>query len=276
MTKPVRAKKSLGQNFLVDPNYQHKIVEAIGGMLGDTNVIEIGPGTGALTDHLVGNVKHLTVIELDDQLADALQKRYGQRDDFTLIHQDVMTVDFGDVSQTRVIGNIPYNITSPLIFRLLEPDIRPALLVLMVQKEVADRIAAGTGSGDYGALTVGVQSVAKVERLFVVPKGAFRPVPKVDSAVVRIVPHRPATLSAADERDLRTMTRTFFSWRRKQLQNILRNAPAYGLSADQVQDVETRTGIRMTDRPEQVSPEQFIALARELRALGRPIVHEAQ
>lgn len=275
MTRPVRAKKSLGQNFLVDPNYQRKIVETLA-LSGDENVIEIGPGTGALTDLLIGRARHLTVIELDDQLADALQKKYGHRDDFTLIHQDVMTVDFGDVSQARVIGNIPYNITSPLIFRLLERKVRPELLVLMVQKEVADRIVAGTGSGDYGALTVGVQSVATVERLFVVPKGAFRPVPQVDSAVVRIVPQRPPALTDSEERDLRTLTRACFSWRRKQLQNILRNAPEYGLSMDQVHDVETRTGIAMTDRPEQVAPEQFIALARELRALGRPIPHETQ
>ena len=133
MSEHIRAKKSLGQNFLVDPNYQRKIIEALDAHDDDV-VIEIGPGTGALTEHLIGAVKHLTVIELDDQLAAALQRKYAGRDDFTLIHQDVMSVDLGDVAQTKIVGNIPYNITSPLIFRLLERNVRPALLLVMVQK----------------------------------------------------------------------------------------------------------------------------------------------
>ena len=269
MSKPVRAKKSLGQNFLVDPNYQRKIIEALK-LEPHDSVIEIGPGTGALTDHIVGSVAHFTAIELDDQLAAALQRKYGGRADFTLIHQDVMETDLGDVANTKVVGNIPYNITSPLIFRLLERDVRPRELVLMVQKEVADRIVSPAGESDFGALTVGIQSVANVERLFVVPRGAFRPVPNVDSAVVRIVPHRPPALSASEELDLRSLTRAAFSWRRKQLQNILRNAEGYGLSPDDVQHIEERTGLRMTDRPEQVSPARFIELSRELRALGFP------
>jgi 16S rRNA (adenine1518-N6/adenine1519-N6)-dimethyltransferase len=269
MSKPVRAKKSLGQNFLVDPNYQRKIIEALK-LEPHDSVIEIGPGTGALTDHIVGSVAHFTAIELDDQLAAALQRKYGTRDDFTLIHRDVMETDLGDVANTKVVGNIPYNITSPLIFRLLERDVRPRELVLMVQKEVADRIVSPAGQGDYGALTVGIQSVANVERLFVVPRGAFRPAPNVDSAVVRIVPQQPPALSASEELDLRSLTRAAFSWRRKQLQNILRNAEGYGLSPDDVQHIEERTGLRMTDRPEQVSPARFIELSRELRALGFP------
>lgn len=264
-----RAKKSLGQNFLVDPNYQRKIIEALRLEPSD-HIIEIGPGTGALTHHIVGQVARFTAIELDDQLAATLQRQYAGREDFTLIHQDVMEVDFGAVANTKVVGNIPYNITSPLIFRMLERDVRPRELLLMVQKEVADRIVAPAGDGDFGALTVGIQSVADVERLFVVPRGAFRPVPNVDSAVVRIVPHQPPALSASEELDLRSLTRAAFSWRRKQLQNILRNADGFGLSPEEVQRVEERTALRMTDRPEQVSPAQFIALSRELRALGYP------
>jgi 16S rRNA (adenine1518-N6/adenine1519-N6)-dimethyltransferase len=269
MNKHVRAKKSLGQNFLVDPNYQRKIIDALDLELDD-KLIEIGPGTGALTDHLIGNVSSLTVIELDDQLARTLEKRYGEREDFQLIHQDVMTVDFGDVASTKVVGNIPYNITSPLIFRLLAREVRPALILLMVQKEVADRIVAPAGSKQYGALSVGVQSVATAERLFVVPSGAFRPVPKIESAVVRIVPHRPPNLSAPEESDLRTLTRAAFSWRRKQLQNILRNAEEIGITEAQVRQLASETGIHMTDRPEQLKPEQFIQLARALRVLGYP------
>ena len=135
---------------------------------------------------------------------------------------------------------------------------------------MADRIAATVADKAYGALSVGVQAVADAERLFVVPSGAFRPAPKVDSAVVRIVPHRPACLTAAQESDLRTLTRAAFSWRRKQMQNILRNAAEYGLSAEELPDIEQETGIHMTDRPEQITPPQFIERARVLRVRGYP------
>ena len=141
----------------------------------------------------------------------------------------------------------------------------------MVQKEVADRIVAPAGDKDYGALSVGVQSVADAERLFVVPRGAFRPVPKVDSAVVRIVPLSPPDLTEPEEADLRSFTRAAFSWRRKQLQNTLRHAEGYGLNAEQVQALEHTTGLQATKRPEQFTPGEFIALVRALRAMGYPV-----
>lgn len=269
MSRPARAKKSLGQNYLVDPNYQRKIIDIIDPQAGD-DIIEIGPGTGALTQHIVGRVRSLTAIELDDQLAAALQVRYGGRADVTVVHEDVMRVNLGDVANHKIVGNIPYNITSPLIFKLLERQARPSQLVLMVQKEVADRIVASAGHGEYGALTVGVQSVASAARLFVVPSGAFRPVPKVDSAVVRLVPHRPPRLSASEEADLRSLTRAAFSWRRKQFQNILRHAAGFGLTPTQVKEIEETTNLHMSNRPEQLSPADFITLSRQLRALGFP------
>jgi 16S rRNA (adenine1518-N6/adenine1519-N6)-dimethyltransferase len=269
MSKPARAKRSLGQNFLVDPNYQRKIIDVIDPQAGD-HIIEIGPGSGALTQHIAGRVSSLTLVELDDQLAAALQVKYGERADVTVVHEDVMRVDLGAVASSKIVGNIPYNITSPLIFKLLERQARPAKLILMVQKEVADRIAARPGHGEYGALTVGVQSVASAERLFVVPSGAFRPAPKVDSAVVQIVPHRPPILSDSEEADLRSLTRAAFSWRRKQFQNILRNAPGFGLTPDQVKQIEAATNLHMSDRPEQLSPAEFITLSRALRAVGFP------
>ena len=268
MTRPIRAKKSLGQNFLIDPNYQRKIIAAIDPQPGD-RIVEIGPGTGALTQHIVGKVESLTAVELDDGLAAQLAERFSEHD-FKLIHADVMTVDFSAVAATKVVGNIPYNITSPLIFKLLEREARPPEILLMVQKEVADRIVAPPGGRDYGALSVGVQSVAQVERLFIVPRGAFRPVPKVDSAVVRIVPQRPPALSQAEETDLRALTRAAFSWRRKQVQNILRNAENFGVTQQQLTSLEEATGIAMNDRPEQIAPNQFIALARALRRMGYP------
>jgi 16S rRNA (adenine1518-N6/adenine1519-N6)-dimethyltransferase len=269
----VRAKKSLGQNFLVDPNYQKRIVEAL--ELGEEDeLIEIGPGTGALTQHLVGRVRHLTAIELDDQLAAALRDRFADVPGFHLVHQDVMEVPLTAISQNieaaKVVGNIPYNITSPLIFRLLERDHRPARIVLMVQKEVADRVAAPPGDKQFGALSVGVQAVAEVERLFTVPRGAFRPVPNVDSAVVRIVPRRPLQLTDEEEQDLRALTRAAFGMRRKQLQKILRSADAYGLDADAIAELAAQLGYPLANRPEQLSATQFIALSRLLRQAGYP------
>jgi 16S rRNA (adenine1518-N6/adenine1519-N6)-dimethyltransferase len=144
-------------------------------------------------------------------------------------------------------------------------------MILMVQKEVADRIVAPAGDKQYGALSVGVQSVAAAQRLFVVPRGAFRPAPNVDSAVVRIVPHEPSDLSSTEETDLRTLTRAAFSWRRKQFQNILRHAADYGLSAEQVTQVETQTSLAMSQRPEQLTPNDFITLTRTLRTFGYPV-----
>jgi 16S rRNA (adenine1518-N6/adenine1519-N6)-dimethyltransferase len=170
-----------------------------------------------------------------------------------------------------VIGNIPYNITTPIIFHLLNRAWRPADIVLMVQREVADRIIADAGSAAYGALSVGVQSVAHTRRLFNVSRQSFRPVPNVDSSVIRITPHHPPQLSAGMEADLRKLTATAFSWRRKQMQKTLRSSPAYGLDEEDIAELERDTGITLDARPETLSPDQFIALATLLRKLERPL-----
>lgn len=264
-----RARKSLGQNFLVDANQQRRIVAALDPTPDDT-VIEIGPGQGALTRHLAGSVGRLILIELDRDLAPALVHEYADAPHVTVVQADVLDTDLralagGDMTHVKVIGNIPYNITTPIIFRLLERDVRPERIVLMIQREVADRILAQPGDSDYGALSVGVRSVARVERLFHVGRGSFRPVPGVDSSVIRIVPITPPPLSARDEEDLRELTRAAFSWRRKQLQKTLRSAPGFALDTDAVAELERRTGIPLQQRPEQLSPDALITLARALR-----------
>jgi 16S rRNA (adenine1518-N6/adenine1519-N6)-dimethyltransferase len=264
-----RARKSLGQNFLIDANQQRRIVDALDTSPDDT-VIEIGPGHGALTRHLAGTVARLILIELDRDLAPALAREFAGDPRVTVIEADVLDTDLrelagGDMSRVRIVGNIPYNITTPIIFRLLERDQRPERIVLMIQREVADRILAPPGDGDYGALSVGVRSVARVERLFHVGRASFRPVPRVDSSVIRITPFLPPPLSERDEHDLRDLTRAVFSWRRKQLQKTLRSAPGYELDADAVREVQRKTGIPLDLRPEQLGPDQLIALARALR-----------
>jgi 16S rRNA (adenine1518-N6/adenine1519-N6)-dimethyltransferase len=262
-----RAKKSLSQNFLIDPNLQRKIVEAIEPGPGD-RVVEIGPGQGALTGHLAGRVEHLTLVELDDGLAAQLQEKYAGRHDIEVVHADALDVSVAQLAGTvpfKVIGNIPYGITTPLIFHVLNERPRPQVMVLTVQKEVADRLAAKPGTKDYGALTVGVQSVAEVELLFKITRQAFRPRPDVDSMTVRITPLDPPPLSVEEEQALRTLTRAAFSRRRKQLQRVLRQAPEYSLSSDELAGTFASLAIDPTVRPDALPPADYIRLAMELR-----------
>lgn len=269
----VRAKRSLGQNFLVDPNIRRRIVDSLGAG-PDDEVLEIGPGTGALTDILAEEVGRLIAVELDDRLVERLRERFDGVPSVEIIHANALEVDLAEVAtdleHLKVIGNIPYNITSPLIFWLLERPVRPERVVLMIQKEVADRILAQPGTKAYGALTVGVRAVAEVERLFNVGRGAFRPRPDVDSTVIRITPLRPPPLAPGEEADLRVLTRTAFSWRRKQLQKILRTAPEYRVGEEALDILEREAGVDLSSRPESLAPDEFIDLARGLRALGLP------
>lgn len=262
-----RAKKSLGQNFLVDANIQRKIVEALDPS-PDDEVMEIGPGQGALTRHLAGRVGRLVLVELDDGLAARLAKEFAETPSVRVIHRDVLKVPLEEVSadpaRLKVIGNIPYNITTPILFGMLERRPRPREIVLMVQREVAERILAPPGSKTYGALAVGVRAVAEVERVMNVGRTAFRPVPDVESAVIRVVPHDPPRLAPEDEASLRTLTRFAFGQRRKQFQRILRDA--YRLSAEKVEAVGREVGMDLQARPESFPPERFIELARALRA----------
>ena len=266
----MRAKRSLGQNFLVDPNIQRKIVEAVEPESGHT-IVEIGPGHGALTGHLAERAARLFLVELDDDLAAALESRFAGSEDVTVVHQDVLAWDPAAAlagGPVRVVGNIPYNITSPILFRLLEWRPLPERIVLMVQREVADRLLASAGDKDYGALTVGVRAVATVERLFHVGRGAFRPAPNVDSTVIRLDPRVAPEREPAER--LRSLTRAAFGMRRKQLQKILRTAPEYGLSADEAEAVLAEVGLRPQDRPEVLDPPAFIELAAALKRRGYP------
>jgi 16S rRNA (adenine1518-N6/adenine1519-N6)-dimethyltransferase len=263
------AKKSLGQNFLVDPNLQRKIVEAI--RPGpDDEVLEIGPGRGALTTHLARSVRRLILVELDDTLAAALADRYADDPSVTMVHGDILKVDLARVSDDpaalKVIGNIPYNITTPIIFHLLERHPRPREIVLMVQREVADRILAEPGGKAWGALAVAIRLVASVERVVNVGRAAFRPVPDVESTVIRIVPFQPPRITPEMEREARIVTRIAFGQRRKQLQKVLR--AAFRLSPSDVDELATETGIDLRARPETLGPDAFVRLAEALAARG--------
>ncbi|MDC0160774.1 16S rRNA (adenine(1518)-N(6)/adenine(1519)-N(6))-dimethyltransferase RsmA [Gemmatimonadales bacterium] len=264
---PRRAKRSLGQNFLIDGNIQRKIVDALGASAAD-KVLEIGPGRGALTEHLAGAVRQLTLVELDDILAANLERRFAGSPHVRVLHRDVLDVDLGDLfddpGEVLVIGNIPYNITTPIIFKLLQRP-RPRDVVLMVQAEVADRMTAAVGTKGYSALSVGVRTVAHVQRLFKVSRHAFRPVPRVESSIVRITPRRPEPLGLEEEVRVRELVRAVFQWRRKQLRKILRDHPSLSLDVGRVDAILAELGIEPEVRPEALTPDCFVALSEALR-----------
>lgn len=234
-------------------------------------MLEIGPGRGALTDRLARRDVRLCAVELDDALAAALTARYADNPRVTVLHGDVLRVDLasvtGDWAGTRVVGNVPYNIVTPIVFRLLAPPC-PKEIVLTVQAEVAARMLAGPGSKTYGALSVGVALAARAERLFDVPRTAFRPVPRVDSTVVRLVP-RPASSRTgpdpASREAVRTLVRAAFSWRRKQIGTILTRHPDLRFAAAATARALKSRSLPPRTRPEQLSPEDFAALAEALR-----------
>jgi len=260
------ARKTLSQHFLTDPNLQRKIVDALEPLPGD-RVLEIGPGTGALTRHLIGRVGHLTLVELDDGLATELRAEYEGRADVEVLHADALEISLCEVARgepLKVIGNIPYAITTPLIFHLLDARPRPQLIVLTVQREVADRLTARPGNKQYGALTAGVQAVSRVEALFRISRQAFRPRPQVDSTVVRIVPQMPSPLSQEHEAAFRQLTRAAFSRRRKQIQKVLRQAPEYRLSGAEAEAVLGSLGIDPSTRPDALAVADYICLAAAL------------
>jgi len=219
-----RAKRRFGQNFLTDAHVVERILAALAPSPDDA-VVEIGPGLGALTAPLLKHLERLRVIELDWDLAARLETRLGGAGGkLKIIREDALEVDFAALAGTerlRVIGNLPYNISTPLVFHLLDalPHIRD--MHFMLQKEVVDRMAAEPGSKRYGRLSVMVQYACAVEPLFDVPPGAFRPPPKVTSSIVRLVPHESPPVQLTDRSALDTVVARAFGQRRKTLRNAL-------------------------------------------------------
>lgn len=254
----------------MDPGWQRRIVEAIHPGPAD-EVLEVGPGRGALTRHLAGAVGRLVLVELDQWLALELETTYRGQSSVEVLNRDILDVHLPTLSPDpgilKVIGNIPYNVTTPILFHLLTHP-RPAVIVVMVQEEVAARVTAPPGDRTYGALSVGVQAVAAVERLFRVPRGVFRPVPRVDSAVIRITPDRPSRLQPGEEEAFRRLVRACFQWRRKQVGTILRGHPELGLAPGVGEVALLSQGIDPARRPETLSPAEFMGLLRALPPFG--------
>lgn len=247
-------KKHLGQNYLFDPLILEKIV-AVSGISGKDTVVEIGPGPGRLTRLLTKTAKQVIAIELDRDLYDTLEAQCAGIKNLELINGDALTYPFDQLGPFSVVANIPYYITTPVIFRLIETGRNLKSMTLTVQKEVAERIAAKPGNKDYGVLSLSIQYRADTELKFIIPRSAFRPVPKVDSAVIHIRMLGSPRVVPADERLFFKVFRTAFSQRRKTLSNSLK------LLAPDIKDVLLRAGIDHMRRAETLSIEEFARLS---------------
>ena len=253
-----KAKKHLGQNFLHEQSIIDKIVQAVNPKPGD-RLVEIGPGQGAITFPLLDRHGELTVIEFDRDLIAPLTEAARSHGDLTVVHRDVLKVDFGalaDGGRIRLVGNLPYNLSSPILFHALDHAAAISDMPFMLQKEVVERMASGPGSKVYGRLSVMLQAYCTVTPLFTVPPEAFRPAPKVDSAVVRLVPLPPEAITVRDRGSFERVVRDAFGQRRKTLRNALSKLCAAGA-------IEA-AGIRPDARAEQIEVGDFIRLANSL------------
>jgi len=247
-------KKHLGQNFLYDPIILNRIIQA-SGLSSDDTVVEIGPGPGRLTRLLADKAIKVIAIELDDKLFERLRAEFVGYRNVELVHADVLKFPFEDLGDFRVVANIPYYITTPIIFRLLDAKKDLKSMTLTIQKEVAERIVASPGGKDYGVLSIMVQYYARTELKFIIPKEAFSPVPKVDSAVVHFEILGKPMVSVKDEALFFRLIRTAFSQRRKTLSNSLKS-----LGTD-IKDRLIRSGIDPARRPETLGLDEFARLS---------------
>ncbi|MEW5746768.1 MAG: 16S rRNA (adenine(1518)-N(6)/adenine(1519)-N(6))-dimethyltransferase RsmA [Nitrospirota bacterium] len=248
------AKKHLGQNFLFDPAILTKIVEAAD-IAADDTVVEIGPGHGSLTRLLAQRARRVVAIELDPDLYQKLSEDPQLPEAVTLVFGDALTYAYEELGPFKVVANIPYYITTPIIFRLLEAKEQLVSMTLTIQKEVAERIVAGPNTKDYGVLSLGVQFYADPRIAFIIPRSAFRPAPKVDSAVIHMTIRKTPRVRVRDERLFFRTVKTAFSQRRKTLSNALKPL------AKDVRDVLIEAGIDPARRAETLSIEEFAKLA---------------
>ncbi len=256
-----RARKRFGQNFLADAHYVARIVDAVDAKPGD-NIVEIGPGLAALTRALIERAGHVTAIEIDRDLAARLASEFPS-DRLTLHVADALEFDFATLGPAmRIVGNLPYNISSPLLFHLAAFDSRLRDLHTMLQKEVVARMTAEPRTPDYGRLTVMLQARFAIRRLFVVPPGAFSPAPQVDSAVARLVPLHTAKPDIIDEALFARIVAAAFAQRRKTLRNAL--------SAFADEAALACAAIDPKARGETLAVADFVRLANRLASASRP------
>lgn len=269
MQEQHKARRRFGQNFLIDQQIIDRILQSVA-VAEDQDIVEIGPGLGALTEGLASKAGTFTMVELDRDLAQKLSQRYGDQPQIQLVQADALKVDFTALAhkltqhnhtsttagsrKLRIVGNLPYNISTPLMFHFFKHASVISDMTFMLQREVALRLLATPGSSNYGRLSVMTQFHCHGEYLLEVPPEAFRPAPKVHSAVVRLIPHTPPLNTEAEQTCFATLVREAFSQRRKTLRNGLRNS----MNVEQIE----AAGIQPSQRPETLSVEDFVRLTQ--------------
>lgn len=258
-----KARKRFGQNFLIDHGIIRDIVRAVHPHKDD-QIVEIGPGKGAITQLLADSCDNISVIELDRDLVPWLKVKFEKHPNFQLFQADALQFDFAQLISNdrplRIVGNLPYNISTPLIFHLLTYSTQVRDMHFMLQKEVVKRMAAKPGDSAYGRLGIMVQYYCAVENLFEVPPTAFDPAPKVDSAIVRLVPHAQLPFVANNIKTLETLVNVAFQQRRKTLRNSLKQL----LTLEQLESLP----VDMTLRPEDISLQEYVAISNLLGDLS--------
>jgi 16S rRNA (adenine1518-N6/adenine1519-N6)-dimethyltransferase len=266
-------KKSLGQNFLIDTNILRKIVDAAE-ISAETGAIEIGPGIGALTEQLARRAKKVVAFEIDQRLLPILADTLSPYGNVRIIHQDVLKADihqviadeFTNVADIMVVANLPYYVTTPIIMKLLTDHLPIRGMVVMLQKEVADRLAAKPGTKDYGSLSIAVQYYTEAEVVMTVPRTVFIPQPNVDSAVIRLIKRKQPPVAVNDETFFFQVVRASFAQRRKTiLNNLVNNLPNGKAMKEQIESSLANANIDPRRRGETLTMEEFAALSNALR-----------
>ena len=263
--------KRFGQNFLIDTRVLDKIISA-SGITKDDMILEVGPGIGTMTQYLCESARKVVAVEIDKNLIPILENdTLKEYDNVRVINEDILKLDINklveeenDGKPIKVVANLPYYITTPIIMGLFESHVPIESITIMVQKEVADRMQVGPGTKDYGALSLAVQYYAKPEIIANVPPNCFMPRPNVGSAVIKLTRHEQVPVEVKDEKLMFKLIRAAFNQRRKTLQNSINNSPELSLSKEQVVEALDKMGLSQTIRGEALSLEQFAALANYL------------
>ncbi|MBS4175781.1 16S rRNA (adenine(1518)-N(6)/adenine(1519)-N(6))-dimethyltransferase RsmA [Bacillus sp. FJAT-49736] len=265
-------KKSLGQNFLVDSNILRKITE-FAHLTNETGVIEIGPGIGALTEHLARTSKKVVAFEIDQRLLPILEDTLSPYNNVKIIHQDILKADvqeviaaeFGDTKDIMVVANLPYYVTTPILLKLLNEQLPLRGIVVMLQKEVADRISASPGTKEYGSLSIAIQYYTQAETVMIVPKSVFTPQPNVDSAVIQLLKRDKPVVELENEEFFFHVTRTSFAQRRKTIINNLTSGLQNGKeNKAKIISALEKANIDPTRRGETLSIQEFATLSNIL------------